>query len=58
MLQLTGFNRAFAGVVRFSSNTTGGNVEDDIVHLEDRPDITIPLYPTRPDEPFEQRKQR
>lgn len=32
--------------------------DSDIVHLEDSGFISIPEYPSRPDEPLEKRKQR
>lgn len=34
------------------------STESDIVHLDNRDDIWIPEYPTRPDEPLENRRQR
>lgn len=39
----------------FASKNTD---DSDIVHLEDNPQITIPEYPDRPDEPLESRRQR
>jgi len=41
-----------------SVTTTTVNDEDDIVHLDDRPDIQIPVYQRRPNEPLGKQKQR
>lgn len=40
----------------FGSKTTDNG--SDIVHLEDNPQIQIPLYPVRLNEPLETRRQR
>lgn len=42
---------------RYMSSKEPDN-ESDIVHLEDSEFIKIPEYPTRPNEPLEQRRQR